>query len=55
MHVCHGPVKTILYKYAITIRKTVSLQGRREHRDGHPWRHFTNGALPHRPLLEGSP
>lgn len=27
MHVCHGPVKIILYKYAMTIRKTVSLQG----------------------------
>lgn len=32
MHVCHGPVKIILYKYAMRVRKTLFLQGRRVHR-----------------------
>lgn len=32
MYVRHGPVKIILSKYAMTVRKTVSLQGHRVHR-----------------------
>lgn len=43
-----------LYKCGTAIRKPVSPQGYRAHREWHPWRCFTNRALSH-PSLERSP